>query len=427
MTAPSTQTIRRGDGPSPRSSNHAIVIRIHGDFSIQELGKALDGIRARHAVLIPEANSDDPEPSHFQIHEIKSGTEFTWQEIVKEELLNPFTAQQGPFARFILLRLENDLSDLVGVFHHGKCDGMSAVYVARDMMRLLGEPGSSLPAIPSQPDRADLIPRSVKEDPRVRRQVAWFLFKIRLGILQRRLRSWLVPAADQNGAELAAGSQRICILTETLTAEQTAALTARCKAEGTSVHSAICVAWLRAFAAQLEGRRSWTRSASSPVSMRGRLSIPETSGIYLSMAQTEVNCAPGRGFWETTREFKRELNAATTDENLFLFRLNIDAVFSQIPQRDLKHVLPILFDRPVDYDFSITNLGRVDVPAKAGRLEVQAFHNLVNTSEHERTVCVNTFDGRLTWNYLFRELKMDPARAGELMALVREELSRAIN
>ncbi len=400
------------------------MIRIHGNFSTQELGKALDGIRARHSVLIPEVDSGEPELSHFPIHEIESGTESTWHEIVKEELLNPFITQQGPFARFILLRLENHVSDLVGIFHHGKCDGMSAVYVARDVMRLLEEPASSLPAISSQPDRADLIPRSVREDPRVRRQVAWFLFKIRLGIMQRRLRSWLFPAASQN-AEPDAASQRICILTETLTAEQTAALTARCKSEGTSVHAAVCVAWLRAFA-ELEGRHSWTRSASSPVSMRERLSVPETSGIYLSMARTEVNCAPDRDFWDMAREFKRELNAATTDENLFLFRLSIDAVFSQIPQRDLKHALPILFDRPVDYDFSITNLGRVDVLAKAGRLKVQAFHNLVNTSEHERTVCVNTFDGRLTWNHLFRESKMDPARAGKLMISVREELLRAV-
>src|SRR5689334_21957332 len=82
----------------PRSSNHATVIRIHGNFSMHELQRALGGIRARHAVLIPE-----PETSHFPVQEITSAAKLTWQEVVKEELLNPFPAQ-GPFARFILLR-----------------------------------------------------------------------------------------------------------------------------------------------------------------------------------------------------------------------------------------------------------------------------------------------------------------------------------
>ena len=302
----------------------------------------------------------------------------------------------------------------------------------RDALRQLGAPDIALPAIPSHPNTQTLIPLSVRESPRVRRQVKWFLNAVRLGLFFRRLRARFFPAPGRNrpeenmAAEGLPPSQRICILTETMTTEQTAALVARCKAEGTSVHAAICVAWLRAFAIQLEGRKSWVRSVSSPISLRDRLSIPETSGLYLATAVTKLDCASRRDFWQAAREFKRKMNQSSTDENLFIFPLMIAAVFSQIPERNLKEILTTLFNRPVKYDFSVTNLGRVDLPVNAGKFVVEAFYNLVNTSEHERTICVNTFNGRLTYSYLFRESKMNPSKAQSLKDLVSGQLSKAV-
>jgi len=58
------------------------------------------------------------------------------------------------------------------------------------------------------------------------------------------------------------------------------------------------------------------RSASSPISPRELLAIPETSGLYLAHSVTNVNCALKRDFWQTAREFKRKLNQASTDEKL---------------------------------------------------------------------------------------------------------------
>ena len=402
-----------------------------GLFSLQDLQKALEGIRLRHTLLIPGARAGDPLASHFQVREIAGCTESDWKDIVKEELRKPFPPEQGPFARFVLLRLE-ECTELIGVFHHGICDGMSGVYVMRDALRLLGEPDLVLPAIPSPPDIRTLVPPSVRESPRVQRRVKGFLAVIRLTLLFHRLRARLFPAHNQDRSEgytIVEGlppSQRIRILTNTLTADQTSALVARCKAEETTVHAAICVAWLRAYAAQLKGLKSWIRSASSPISLRERLAIPETSGLYLATAVTKINCAPRRDFWQTAREFKQKMNQASTDENLFMFPLMIGAIFSHLPEKDLKDILPALFNRPVQYDFSITNLGRLDLPVKTGPFEVEAFYNLVNTSEHEQTVCVNTYNGRLTYSYLFRESKMDPYDAEKLMGLVTSQLSKAV-
>ncbi len=426
MTEPAEKNKNLGIRQPAFVSNHALVARIHGDFSIPELDQALDGIRSRHTTLIPGVGPEDPLAAHFLVRERTGCGELDWQKTVKEELLSPFPQGLGPFARFIVLRLDGARTDLVSVFHHGICDGMSGVYVMRDLLQLLGEPGRVLAPIPRQPNSRDLIPAAVRENRLMLLRIKGIVAAIRLRVWFRQMRARWLPSTGQNPPQPLPADQHICILTETLTVEQTAALVARCKAEQTSVHAALCVAWLRARAIQLEWQKSWIHSASSPISLRERLDIPDTSGLYLANTTIKVNCAPRRNFWQATREFKEKLNQASRDENLFLVPMIIGAVFSQLPEKDRKDVVPILFNRPVNYDFSITNLGRIDLPVKVGRFELEAFYNLVNASEHERTVCINTFKGRLTTCLLFRESKMDLGSAEKLKELVSQQLAQAI-
>jgi hypothetical protein len=296
----------------------------------------------------------------------------------------------------------------------------------RDILQLLGEPDQVLAAIPAQPPTRTLIPAAVQESRPVRLRIKGILTAIRWMVWFRRMQARWAPAADRNPAQASPASQQICILTQSLTVEQTATLLVRCKAEQTSVHAALCVAWLRAFALQQHGRKTWVRSASSPISLRERLGILDTSGLYLANATVKVNCAPRRDFWQTAREFKQKLNQASSDEHVFMVPMIIGAVFSQLPENDRKYLLPILFNRPVKYDFSVTNLGRVDLPVKSSRFELEAFHNLVNASEHERTVCVNTFNGKLANSLLFRESKMDLRSAEKLMELISQQLAQAV-
>jgi len=311
--------------------------------------------------------------------------------------LSHFPQGQGPFARFIVLRLEGAQTDLVGVFHHGICDGMSGVYVMRDLLQLLGEPGLILAPIPRQSNTRDLIPAAVRKNRFVRLKIKGIVAAIRLMVWFRQMRARWLPSTGQNPTLASPANQHMCILTQTLTVEQTAALVARCKAEQASVHAALSVAWLWARAIQLEKRKSWVRSASSPISLRERLGIPDTSGLYLANATIKVNCAPRRDFWNAAREFKKKLNQVSRDENLFLVPMIIGAVFSQLPEKDRKDVVPILFNRPVNYDFSITNLGRIDLPVKVD-------HRLVKLGQ------------RGAFLDALRDVAADPVALGRLVA-----------
>jgi NRPS condensation-like uncharacterized protein len=248
----------------------------------------------------------------------------------------------------------------------------------------------------------------------------------------RRLRARLLPKRASRlptvGAPDGSGlspSQRFCILTHTLGAAETTALLARCRAERTTVHAAVCTAWTRALAAQSAGpRRRWI---SSPVDLRGRLDRPvdETAGLFLTTVETRCDGSPSQDFWQAARRFKRGLERACSDARLFFLPLLFSTLFPGLREDERGEMAALVFGRPVRYDFSITNLGRLDIPARVGAIELEGFHNLVNSSEHERTVGVNTLAGRMTFTLIVRESKMAPEAASRLMRKALEGLAEA--
>jgi NRPS condensation-like uncharacterized protein len=410
------------------SPNFSIVVRVRGEFSFHQLQEALDCVRARHRLLIPGA-AEDPASRHFHLRSLSDDREDAWKEIVKEELRTPFAEEDGPFARFLWLR-SLERSDLIGTFHHGVCDGFSGVYMLRDLLQALGNPTLQVAALPLPPHLASFIPEAVTANPRVKRQLRRNKMILRAIMLFGRLRERVLsqprPVPAQ-GSESALGelpsNLRMCILTHTLTASQTDRLAQRCKAEGVTVHAAVCTAWLRAHAHTLPGSASRNRSVSSPVSLRNRLAQPvdETAGMFMSTVETRLRCTPGRDFWEMAREFHARFKQDAADENAFMMPL----MFGAFSKDEIMAAAKAFFSRPVNYDFSITNLGRLNFPTEFGNLQVEAFYNLVNSSEHERTVGVNTVGGRMTFILIFREAKMTPQAGEQLMADALQQLAEA--
>jgi NRPS condensation-like uncharacterized protein len=430
------------DEGSMVSANFAMVVRVRGDFSVEQLQDALARVRPRHRLLVARVDPEDPAGSssspesapRFPLRMLDDCAEADWKEVAKAELRRSTWDKSGPFARFILLRLE-DASDIVGVFNHSICDGMSGMYFLRDILQILGDPKVELPPIPTPPSSFTLIPPSVAENPRVRRQVNFIVTMMKVSLYLQRLRRRFLPKARQSkpvqqfDEDNLPPAQRFCIIPRGLTASQTKALIERCRAEQTSVHAAVCIAWLRAFANQLEDRKSWKRRVSSPVNLRERLPRPvgDTAGLFMSTVETRVDCAPGRDFWQTARQLKQDLNEGTTDEKAFMMPMLFGAVFTRLSQAQIGDAVEYFFGRPVKYDFSITNIGRLVIPLQNGPLQVEAFYGpLVNSSEYERTVGVNTLGDQMNFSYIFRESIMAPQQGQLLIEQAIEQLAKAV-
>jgi len=255
-------------------------------------------------------------------------------------------------------------------------------------------------------------------------RLALLIGRLRRGLVRTKPRPAPVRTSESTPGVLPP-ELKMCILTQTLTALQTAGLVQRSKAERTSVHAAVCTAWLRAFAKTLPATAPRIRSVSSPVSLRERLSqpVPETSGMFMSTLETRLDCQPGRDFWDMAREFYASLKRDAEGVELFKMPMMFGAFMQSFSKTELAEVAALFFRRQVTYDFSVTNLGRLDFPSQVGALRIESFHNLVNSSELERTVGVNTFEGRMTFIFMFRESKMTLQEGEQLMAQAIGELS----
>lgn len=405
-------------------ANFAMMVRVRGNVSAEQMRVALNQIRVRHLPLIPGFTLEKPDDDViFPLFVRNNCSDTDWVEVAQSEQRNEFPPSPGPFARFTLFQRAEGF-DIVATFHHWYCDGMSGMFVLRDLLQALGQPNVALIPIAHPPSTDKFMPDLLVAYPGLRRKVAVTVFLLRLRVLFEKIKMRLSPrkpAALHQPQETPIADlpleEHFVILPAQLTLEQTAALVARCKKEQVSVHAAICVAWLRALAGEPTHVKRFD-TVSSPVNIRQRLSPPidDTSGEFLGNVETHIDCKPEKDFWQLAREFKQNFKHDTRDEALF-FR---PAMFATAPAHltpdDFEILAPILFFGPVKYDFSITNLGRLPIAERIGSLQVDAFYGpLVNSSPYERTVGVSTLAGKMSLSFLFRKSTMSPARGQALM------------
>jgi hypothetical protein len=217
------------------------------------------------------------------------------------------------------------------------------------------------------------------------------------------------PAGEAFGVEPPAPDP-LRVIPIALGQAETAALVARCRAEGTTVSAALCAAHLRPFAEREPG--SPVRRVEFPVDLRNRMARPagEAYYAYMSLAVIDVDCSPKRPLWDIARSAGGAL-AAVTEEELF---------FSPTVVLHVADTLP--FDRPfgVRYDLSLSNLGRIGIPAQYGPLLLESVWGpTFNASQPgHRILGVTTFGGRMRCTYTSRDPEA-PAlarRAGENLA-----------
>jgi hypothetical protein len=218
---------------------------------------------------------------------------------------NLFPADSGPLVRFILLQ-QSDMTDLVLMFNHSLYDGLSVYYVLRDIMYYLAQPDALAEPAPPISGISDLIPEGV------------------IAALAQRS-----PHSDPPAPRLpqpvllaigATENPQLRVFSWALTEAQTTALIERCRSERTSVHAAICAAFMFAFANLKIGHESTVRTLATAVNLRARLKEPvgEALGLLIeSAALCKLDCPPERAFGDAAREFKAQLTDKISDEVVF--------------------------------------------------------------------------------------------------------------
>lgn len=382
--------------------NMVVAVEIRGEIDPEGLRLALDKAQVRHPLLavntelgpngIPWFSSSGV--GGIPLSVVAAASHETALAFAEKELTASFERDRAGSSRLPLLRVAlflpaeaRETASLVLTVQHVIADGLSMVFLVRDLLHWIEQPDSELPVLDAPARADDLLPPAARR--RVSTSPTRFQLVLALAKLYSRLRRGLRFGERAPASEKHVLHHRTWVLTR----EQTSALRARCRREGVSVHAALCTAFLPAFPA-----------IHTPVSLRPFLARPvgESLGLYVGAAEVKLAYHGTLGFWRNARRFRHQLKRQLRDP-FGVFRLFSKAVPVELVQR----LGPLIVEltsggRP----FAVTNLGDLDAAGLGlgqGRLKIEAFFGAVMGIVDSSVVTTCTLGGRLRLHLLATE------------------------
>ncbi len=351
----------------------AIPVLIKGRLTALALDEALLATQSRHQLLnVKIGYSVDRQVSFVRSSQpIKTrmikGSEVQLAELLSVEVNTPFNGETGPLMRLTAM-VGDDRTILVGTFHHSIADGRSGVRVMADLLSAVG--GLGLPKI-AEFDALDVL-------------------------LGGKLTRFSEPAAhgrvsgdSEPMPELEASVVRI---TEYSSQESNKIFSAA-KSNGTSVHSALTVAFARAFLAvnEYDGREPY--KVMSPVDLKPLIGMKDQVGAFVSIAVLPFSKTDAP-FWDAARSVNEIVKASRTKEAADGFMGAITR--SLLASGSFEATFPRLV-RNVPYDGVMTNLGIMDVRTRYGSVVVEKmWAPALRGVPGQDTMAAATFEDRLT-------------------------------
>ncbi len=348
--------------------NVTLSATIKGSFTIDLLTEALAWLQLRHSRLRvkivtlhqnqPQFSLENVPPIPLRVIE-RQGEEHWCQEMV-EELRHPLSWSEEPLLRVLLLH-SPDVYNLIITFHHCIGDGLSGAYLIRDILQFIGEPDSPRELLPDLPPVDEIIPDVTKN---------WVDEYLDNSIEAESI----LTANYRNNLEL--NNSKIFpirLFHWTLSSAEVTKLLDRCRAEKTSVHGALCAAFLLAIAAEIKSLDEIILKCHTPVNIRNYLTIyvGENLGEYITRPVTAHRLSQKTDFWDLAREVKYKLNQVVEDRKLFDDVLKAKALLSSNSNKGEK----TSDARDIGgMDIAITNLGNLNIKQRFGKLQLQELY-----------------------------------------------------
>ncbi len=403
-----------------RSLNFVMIAQISGPLTEEKLRAGLDDVQRRHpllrARLIPyqrERAFDLQGVPKIPLRSAAPQTPVDWLGQVETELRTPFV-QEGPLIRCGWFPVPEDQSPSGGTllltFHHSISDGTSGAYLLRDLLQSCAaqplEPMSfPQPIEAHMPAGTQGIRGLLKLASFALRQL---LFFVRLGGLPRRISVEAECPVDQVNAS---------VIHRALPPELLAALRARAKQEGTTVHGALSSAMMLAFVQEELSGKAAVLGFGAPVNMRDRMEPPvgEDVGLYVSMAQSAHRVSSSTEFWQLAKDAKHQLAQSIQAQDPFCFvpvtSWFISRMMGRLFGERAPKLVAALTSKAVRATTGLTNLGVLQISGRYGALEVQRVHFAAAPSAMANLVATAaTFNNTLLWNFIYNAPRLSQAR-----------------
>ena len=414
--------------------NVTMVARIRGPLSSTDLQHALNVLQSQHELLqvrVEKTKGGLAYRSHgvpeIPLHETAAERD-AWVPLVEDEINRPLLSHVGPLARCVHVRHAADQHHLLLTFHHVVGDGMSGVFLVRDL----------LTAATDSPRVAATNPEGFRPPTAMDR---------RLPAYTRGWRGWKLGLAFQTDSSLAdirfrppqrtrldqfapPDARTIRIIAREFNPEITDQIIQRSRQEGTTVHAALAAAMCLAVVDDINHTAPVSVKFRTPVNVRQDLVPPagEDLGLFASMAFFRDRVTSRDDFWQLARRVRAQIT---------------NQVQRGIPCM-LVRLMPILYrliraDRLTDQEFThrwydvtpstcgITNIGRLGIATEYGALQLDALHFAVAMSALGDFSCtVSSLGGRLHCNFLCPQPVISTGHAQELVGDIETRLLKAI-
>jgi NRPS condensation-like uncharacterized protein len=349
--------------------NVVLCATITGAITTKQLSATLAWVQQRHPLLKVKVVNKNSEHLRFvsegvatiPLQVIERRGEEHWCLEVQKELSYPFSTTDDPLVRVIFLQSPN-ISEIIVTFDHCLGDGMSGVYLIRDILYYLSELDINyLPQQRELPSCEELIP--LKDTSPELTRIEYPMSQAYSTIFEQKL-----SLNKENIDEQANHLFYWCF-----SPDETTKLISYCRKEETSVHSVICASYLLAIANEMKLVDDTMLRCMSPINLRNYLDsqVNENFGTYYTREVTCHQIKNTSNLWDIARDVKSQMKEIMVQEKIFNHLLEVKAFLSTKPDAfKLRQYLKGL----VGSDLTVTNLGRLDFPVQFGSLHLEQLY-----------------------------------------------------
>jgi len=391
--------------------NLVVVLSIRGSLFEDELRLALRKAQEKHPLLNVriEGNEEDfywftsENVSEIPIETIEFENDSKTTKFFLKNLETPFdmTNTKKPLFRVTFLH-SIERNDIILCAQHTITDGLSMVFVIRDLVDYLNDPNFEIAPINSPMSKKDIFPQKIRKGiPKsaIRTKIFLFFLRIYYFLIYGKKKEDLYYASDYKEDDLR-------LVSWNLSKDETNSFIQLCKEEQVSVHSAICTTFLPDISI-----------INNPVNLRERLNYPigEAFGLYASGAVVKMKYKVKSNFWENAKRYQKKLRLALKDKNVYKIH---KMVHTGVPIEILKDLAPIFLEIASHQEaFAITNLGSLDrmgIELDSSRFSIEHFYGAVSFAMAAITVLVYTMRDKLYFNFHYLESRHDAQRMNSM-------------
>jgi NRPS condensation-like uncharacterized protein len=358
------------DHSSPK--HFCLVAEVQGRTTVSDWRAALDALQERHPMLstsidttynrVPHFRNVAGEPIPLRVAEGST----PWEREVEREMRTPFDPTKAPLIRAVLM-LNTENAFVILVAHHSVADGMSLVFLLRDLLKALsGQPLTRYP-----------FPRSLDE------------------IVGAPVRTSTEPgiAFSQDLAKKCVETP-VHVKSTVLSKELTTLLLKRTREEDTTIHAIICAALAVAGRSIDQPWRENPLRIFSPVDIRRLVGLEDQCMAAFSKAVSVIEPNPMGSLWDLARFIRSTLLPFKTVEG----NVPVLSAISGAMATNMNVEQGAEFNRAAfSEELMVSNVGLLPYSPDFGKVTIQSLWapSLLRGFGPEQTIGVATVNGSI--------------------------------